>query len=47
MLKDAEILIFDLLTLDVFFVEVDKFSILFRALDRLEELAANIQQLRQ
>ncbi|WP_435158625.1 hypothetical protein [Haladaptatus sp. DFWS20] len=42
MFEDVEILVLDLLTLSVFFPEVEQFGVLFRALDRLEELATCI-----
>jgi hypothetical protein len=46
MLKDVEIFVFDLLTLGSLFTEVDELGILFRTLDRLEELAACIRGFR-
>ena len=45
MLEDIEIFVLNLLALYAFLAEVDEFGILFRALDRLEELAPCIRGL--
>ncbi|WP_231188995.1 hypothetical protein [Haladaptatus sp. DYF46] len=42
MLKHIEILVLDLLTLSALLAEVDEFGVLFRTLNRLEELTACI-----
>ncbi len=42
MLKHVKVFVLDLLTLGAFLAEVHELSVLFRALDRLEELAACI-----
>jgi hypothetical protein len=41
-LKHIEVLVFDLLTLGTLLAEVDELGVLFRPLDRLEELTASI-----
>jgi len=42
MLEDIEVLVLDLLALSALLAEVNEFGVLFRTLDRLEELTACI-----
>ncbi|WP_435158935.1 hypothetical protein [Haladaptatus sp. DFWS20] len=42
MLEDVKVFVLDLLTLSALLTEVDEFGVLFRPLDRLEELATCI-----